>query len=552
MAFTKAPEQQTYSTERIPGCYGVELRDYSTLYENNIGLLGSPDPGMVNLLPRTYKIGTDTEIVISVTRPPLKGGRIVDAVTHANADARGVYIWEKTSSLIYYFAVCGTKVYTSTNGSTWTAVTTLSTNATTPVGFTEFIDATNVKKLVLVDGVEGYVFTSDAAGTKITDADFPTPHLPFPVFLDGYLFLAKTDTGDIYNSNLNDPALWTAGDFISSELYPDDLKAIAKINNYLLAIGTQGSEYFYDASNATGTPLARMEGASLPFGTYFPYSIATNKNSLVLVANNNDGEPTIKIIENLKYSDIDTAIMAPVINNFISTSLTTADFIWGGFMRIGGDLLYFLNLSANRGPSGTDTGLIKVPFFAYSTKHKMWVEFRAGTSIRRFPVTRTTFSGKTAAATYVQGWDGVNGVPFFGTCTFGTGVTPAEVQDEVTNTNFNSSVITIEIRTPAFDFGTMNLKTHSRLGIHIQFGKSATTQHSGTIDWINSDYSYGIADVGTRTIDMTLTNRSTNGNAFPFITQLGQFRSRSFRFTYSGREAVQIFGFELDINKGQQ
>jgi len=104
------------------------------------------------------------------------------------------------------------------------------------------------------------------AGTEITSADFPTPHCPFPVFMDGYLFVAKSGTQDIYNSNLDDPALWTAGDYISAEMYPDKIVALSKNNNYIYALGSNSIEYFYDAAVATGSPLGRHDSAVQQFG----------------------------------------------------------------------------------------------------------------------------------------------------------------------------------------------------------------------------------------------------------------------------------------------
>lgn len=223
MAYTSAPETQTYSSQRISLCHTIEN---TTTFGTNIG--SYTDAGMVNLIPIVQGSGED-KAEVPLTRPGLYG---VSVTNTANMDARGVYVWDKTSSLTYYYACCGNQIFTSTDGTTWTSVVTWTNSLTSPIGFTEFIDSTtNTKKLIVVDGREGYIFTDNTAGTKITDADFPSPHLPFPVFLDGYLFLAKADTGDIYNSDLNDPASWTAGNFISSELYPDDVQAIVKINN---------------------------------------------------------------------------------------------------------------------------------------------------------------------------------------------------------------------------------------------------------------------------------------------------------------------------------
>jgi len=299
---------------------------------------------MINLLPIKTKNNKADEIH-AVTREPIHAYQVVNS----NLINRGCYVWEKSVGTTYYFSVNGTGVYSSTDRITWTLVNTLATTATTPVRFTEFINGTNTKTLVLVDGVEGYVFTSNAAGSKIVDADFPTPHIPFPVFLDGYLFLAKTGTGDIYNSNLEDPTAWTPGDFISSELYPDDIQALVKINNYLLVVGTQGCEYFYDAANPTASPLARYDGGSLAFGTQVPNSIASNKNVAMFIANNNDGENTITVIEDFKSREIDASFVIAALNTRLSAASnpTTAAAVRGFFFRQFGKMFYGLSFQGD-------------------------------------------------------------------------------------------------------------------------------------------------------------------------------------------------------------
>jgi len=191
-------------------------------------------------------------------------------------------------------SVLGNKVYS--NGS---LVLTLATS-TGACGFTEFVHSDSTNQLILVDGTDGYVFSSPStytqisinnialwtastahivndlvrpttstgliyrctvagtgsateptwpttAGGSVTDGTitwvaeefaFPSPHVPAPVFMDGFLFLAKAGTQDVYNSNLDDPLNWTPGDFFTAEMYPDRIVSLSKNNNYLYAIGT--------------------------------------------------------------------------------------------------------------------------------------------------------------------------------------------------------------------------------------------------------------------------------------------------------------------------
>lgn len=532
MAYTSSPENQTYSTQPLPIATSIELRPDS-LYIAGSAL--TQDGGMVNLIPTNAKTTKRKQgealDVYAVTRQAITATEVV------NSDLinRGSYVWEKSAGTIYYFSVNGTGVYSSTDGTTWALVNTLLTSATTPVRFTEFINDSNQKSMILVDGVEGYVYTSNAAGTKITDGDFPTPHVPFPIFMDGYLFLAKAGTGDIYNSNLNDPSAWTAGDFISSELYPDDIQALVKINNYILAIGLEGSEYFYDAANATASPLARYEGGSLAFGTKFPNAIATNKRQAVVIANNNDGEFCLKGIEDFKGEDIDPGFLTQVINSRLASGSINAAGVRGYFLRQGGDLLYVINL---QGDTSSPNLLNKT--FALNMENGYWTELRAGASgTAPYPVYFIANSTTTQAATYVSGHYG--GSPFFGTLK-----ETALAQDTFTNGAGTVGIYT-EVRTPNIDCDTQNLKAMSRFGVEVEVSNSPTATSGAdvtmSVSWSDDDYA---------TFSTARDLVFGAGLNFPFITQLGMFRRRAFKLVYTGTSFLRYKLLTMDINKGLQ
>ena len=80
--------------------------------------------------------------------------------------------------------------------------------------------------------------------TRVTDVDFPTPHQPFPLYLNGYLFLIKAGTGDIYNSDNDDPFGWS-NEFIQAEISSDLGLRLFKAKNYMIAVGYNSIEYFY-------------------------------------------------------------------------------------------------------------------------------------------------------------------------------------------------------------------------------------------------------------------------------------------------------------------
>lgn len=547
MAYTPAPENQTYGTHRVPLASDFKLRPGNNM-NYPIATAWGQDTGMINALPVKLK---GKEELGSVTRPGLRGVTI-----NTTGVVRGMYVWERSSVNIHYFIVVGTGVWTSNadpiiGGGTWTQVDTLLTNATTPVRFTEFIDDTSTKKLILVDGVEGYVYTSNLPGTKITDVDFPTPHIPFPVFLNGRLYLAKSLTGDIYNSNLNDPAAWTAGDYISTEVYPDDIQALVKVENTILAIGFEGSEYFSDVGNATGTPLARQEGTALPFGTRFPNSIAYTKDTVVLLASTNEGQSSFKAIVGYQYKDIEaTEVMTALTGRLehpYNDYATAPSSCRGYFFKHGGLLYYVFHTDGVRG------GAYQVPSVAlcmvYSFDAKAWTEFQHGndTTSREnrysFPAFMSGPNVSASAVTYVAGNIGASHQPFFAKMVDST------AKDIIVGYNSGNAInVYEEWRTDNLTFDTMNRKAGHRLGLDVEIGDSIGADVTFNVQWNDYDYHY-LYWTTARTVTI---NNPSGGTYFPFITQLGTFRRRAFRVYSNSGYVIRTRGMELDINKGQQ
>jgi hypothetical protein len=100
----------------------------------------------------------------------------------------------------------------------------------------------------------------------------------------------------------------------------------------------------------------------------------------------------------------------------------------------------------------------------------------------------------------------------------------------------NGTDFTCKITTENNDFGTLNRKTMHRLSI---LGDRPAADTSILIQWSDNDYqSYN-------------TGISVNLNQdLPCVRQLGSFRQRIFKFTYTGNYPVRIQDIEVDINKG--
>jgi hypothetical protein len=164
---------------------------------------------------------------------------------------------------------------TATRASDSSGTTTIATDAYYP----HFIDHT------LISGVDTVVLQTFASATamkvwyasarnswtQITDGDFtaltPTGKMEH---LDGFAFQMTSDN-KIYNSDLNSLANWTATNYLQKQIQQDSASGLAKFKNQILAFGAQSMEVFYNAGNATASPLKNIpqlaEGIGLGVST---------------------------------------------------------------------------------------------------------------------------------------------------------------------------------------------------------------------------------------------------------------------------------------------
>ena len=117
---------------------------------------------------------------------------------------------------------------------------------------------------------------------------FPPSNITSIIYMDGYLFVGMP-SGRIYNSDLGDATSWTPSSYISAEMFSDNLVALARQNNLIVALGTSSTQFFYDAANAVGSPLANQENAILQFGTVGAGAVVQHENFVSWVAKGETG-----------------------------------------------------------------------------------------------------------------------------------------------------------------------------------------------------------------------------------------------------------------------
>lgn len=489
MTFTKSPVISTYQTKPIRLVKELNSRGTNT----------SKDEDYVNVFAELIKNRVTKEHEFNLVKR--EGSTLFADAAGGSNEVRGSWYWKDQSEI--YLAI-STKVYVF-NAVTGALVTTLNAvfgTSTGAVGFCEFLYDSGAAKLVVTDGTT--LSTIDTAHAVVAGADADMPvHIPMPVFLDGYLFILKSGTADIYNSNLNDPLAYTAGDFITAEMFADKAVAITKLNNYLVVFGNRSIEYFWDAAEATGSPLQRNDTPVKLNG--FLGGLAQLGNRIYFIGAADDAQPDMFILEDFKIVPNGSEALRRHLGSLTGTYSTS---LVGNMVSISGHDFYVLN-------TGTST-------YALELESKLWARW-AYQAQTYFPIAFAMNVQTTAAykCVFVLNGSSNNAIYKF---------SPTLYQDN--GTNFTCTVVTDQE-----EFETFKQKSMSSL---IIWADKTTATASVNVSWTDDDYQTFNTPIA---VDLFQEK--------PDINRLGRFRRRAFKLTFAANYPLRLKGLEADLNMGQ-
>lgn len=504
MAYTASPENNTYKTVELDFTASTWLRSDSSV----IGR----DPEIFNMLYDRVSNENQTRDFVLKKRAGLSATGI-----NLNKDSSGDIIngfFQDTNTGYIYWSV-NNKVWRYAGSNTTLIGTMGGTTPTEPntVGFCLFLKSTGVRYLMISNGSE--LWYHDTAGigmTEVTDADLPSPMIPHMVFLDGYLFLIKSGTGDIYNSDLDDPTAWTPGNYVTAEISPDLLINIAKVKNYLIAFGTDGVEFFYDAANASGSPLGRNE--SYYKRVILSSSIANYNDQLYFVGRQQNGQAQVYVLDGNSLKEISV----PWVNRYLQNQI------------------------AGSSGSTTVTQLNRVYYFTCNGHNFILITFANNSSILVYDIDENFWYRWSLGSAFNNISNSV-----YGACVSVTGLGVSylilggqpnlsqlsETTYQDFTTNFTASYITEDVTE-----NTFNWKSCHRVGLHCDYPTTSATSYA-QISWSDDD---GQTWATERDLMVTTNN--------PYITQLGRFRTRNWRITYSDNYPFRMWGLSMDLNVG--
>jgi hypothetical protein len=402
-------------------------------------------------------------------------------------------------------AVINNTVY-QVNPSSSYAVTTLGTTSSS-TSQSYFVKTFLDTYLFFHNKVTGYLY--DQTGTSITMTTLPTsPYVAGAVYLDNYIFIG-TSNNRIYNCNVGDPTTWDALNYLSFEQTTDTLVGIAKHLNYLVAFGAASTQFFYDAGNATGSPLAVASSYTSEIGCATGDSIVATSNTVLWVGATKTNSRSVYLMDGVSPIRVSTA---SVDRHLEADSLNQ---VTAYCYTIDGHTLYILTLH--------DTQKTLV----YDLNEKMWYKW-SQYSIQS--------SDQPNPGTYQES--------YFRPAFFTTLNNIAYTLDDDTATLYyfssttyqdNGQSIYCRTVTDIIDNGTTKRKFYGRLEI-VGDKVAGTMQIRHTGDDYVTWSSY-------RTVDLSVSR--------PQIYLSGADRRRAWEFLVTSNTALRLDGAEVDFRIGE-
>ncbi len=410
--------------------------------------------------------------------------------------------------------------------------------------------------------------TSPATGTITATGGRRT--VPGIVFLDGYFVVMDTNA-KIQSSNLNDPLVWSALDFIVAQIEPGAGVAIAKSQNYIIAFKEWSCEFFYDAGNAVGSPFSTVGNGFNLVGGASGDSVASLDGILFWVSQTRQKGRGVHMMRGLDDKQISTPDIERILN------LSTLATVYSYGVKIAGHAFYVLTLVDQN---------ITLVYDMISNTWAQWSSLTAGAAVS---VTSITLSGTTATVTCGaahnltdgdpvniaganQGaYNGIFVVSYVSTTVFTfqtTAGTTTPATGTITSTPYTETYfkytkyvnalgrdlvqhesngtlcelteaayadvgipVNVLIRTDRLDGGNTNLKSFSRLElVGNKVSGTAYARYSGDDYTTNSKY---------RAIDLSKDRSSIN--------RLGADRRRSFEIRYLGSTSLQLATIDVEV-----
>lgn len=345
--------------------------------------------------------------------------------------------------------------------------------------------------------------------SQITDVNFPTDNLvPGIVILDGTTYVMDQSSNIWGSAGLNNPIVWSALNVIQANAISDLPIALYRQLFYVVAFKSTSIQFFYDAGNATGSPLSPVPGALINYGCLDANTIQEIDGILLFATSNKYNVNQVAMLENLQFRLIST----PAIERFLNL---TPQLPGAQYFNVYSFASFIINYAGHR-LYGLTNYLSNITM-VYDIDQRLWYQWTDANG-NYWPVMSisTDLSNNLLCQPVSTGF-----VNFLG--------------PDYTYPSDNGAVFPVDIYTPNFDAGVDRQKYLSQMRFN------ADQTDGSTLYVRNSDDDY-----------QTWTNfrRVDLSQVRPIMNDCGTFYRRAYHIRHSANTALRIKSVDLQMDLG--
>ena len=403
---------------------------------------------------------------------------------------RGMFFWDGAVYSIY-----GSTLYRNN--------TSVATGLDTTGGvyrFDSILGAT--PKLVLGNGKKAYAYDTVGgltAGLHSINVDYPSETVKGFAYLNGPIYVMQP-TAHVWGSKPNSVSVagdWDPLNFIRAQIEPDAGVFMSKQLVYVVALKQWSTEYFFDAGNATGSPLGPVQGMKVHYGCAHADSVQKIDDVLVFLSTNQTASLQVSMLDQGSFRVVST----PSIDRLLKGINTTVIYSWQ--LKMNGHSFYVITFK--------NSNLT----LSYDIVQDLWFQWTDHNG-NYFPIVASTYNANQEHI--LQHED--NGYAY--------------KIDSNTYKDLHQPIV-VDIITPPFDADTYRRK-------QLNIMKFVGDQVEGSVLYVrrtDDDYKTWSA---WRSVDLNIEA--------PILTNCGTFRKRAYQLLHMKDTPFRIRAVEVQYDMG--
>ena len=460
---------------RLPLVLATSNRDSST----------AKDAKLVNCYMETDESGE-----VNIYKRP---GLLTASTVDVGAIGRGVFYWRGD-----VYSIFGSVLYKNS--------TSVGTGLNTSNGiyrFSQILGA--VPKMTLMNGAKAYAYWVAGgltAALDTIDADFPATTVKGWAYLNGAMYV-MTSGAVIWGSVPNSVSVagdWNSLDFINAQIEPDNGVALNKQLVYVIAFNEWSSEVFFDAGNATGSPLGPVQGSKQSYGCANQDSVQEIDDSLFFLSTNKTDSVQVAMLSQLTTKIVSTKAIDRLLN---AATMTGVDNVMSWQLKLNGHSWYIVTIVSSN---------LTLAYDIVEDRWSQWTDSNGN----YLPIIAATYDSSNRHILQ----HATNGKLYY--------INSSYYDDDGT-------LFSVDIVTPTFDAATRRRKQLSMM----EFIADQTNGSTISVRCTDDDY---LSWSNYRTVDLSVKR--------PILLNGGTFVKRAYHIKHKANTAFRIQALELQYDVG--